>query len=113
MEERRAAFAANKKYYVIRTAVFAACFVAFLIVALVFADRIVRTQDNLPIILTAVFGGLAFLTLLADIYFVCKLAYAIGLCRANENLSSTEDGARLEELEQAVRVYKMFLAESL
>lgn len=109
--ERRGAFAANRRYYVVRTAIFAVVFVAFLIACLVCADFIVRTKSITPVVLTAVFGGIAFLALLIDIFFICKLAAAIGLCRANEMLSSTEDGARLEVLDREIYALRAFLAE--
>ncbi len=97
-EKRRAAFAANRKYYLVRFGGLLGAFVLALIGIFVSASYIVRTTTIVPVVLTAVFGGVALLFLALTIVCSRKLLVAHRLCAENEKLSSTEEGARLEEL---------------
>lgn len=110
-EERRQAFADNKKYYVLRLLIFLGIFAAFIIATAVSANYIVRTLSNVPVILTAVFGGLALISFVVDLIFFLKFLGANKLCRMNEKLSSTEEGKRLEELREKLECLRLVLED--
>ena len=99
-EERRAPFAQNRRYYLARFLVFLAAFAVFAVGIAVSASFLLRTQSPVPTILTAVFGVLTFLALVGLLVFTRKLVVAVRLCRDNERLSSTGEGARLQALEE-------------
>ena len=98
LKERREAFADNLKYYRRRLLIFVWVFAACVIGLSVSATYILRTQSVLPVVFTAIFGVFAFAALAVSIFFLRKVFVASQLCSANERLSSTEDGARLERL---------------
>lgn len=111
-EERRAAFAANRKYYLVRFSAFFALAVLFVIGIAVSASFLLRTQSNVPVILIGVFGGLTFLSLVAAVVFARKLFVATRLCGANEKLASTESGARLEYLRERIHAIDLVLGNA-
>ena len=96
--KRREAFTANRRYYKLRLCVFLALAVAFAIGAAISAGFIYRTQTVYPVVFTAVFAGLAVIAVCVAIFFSRGLIVASRLCRENERLSSTEEGARLAYL---------------
>ncbi len=93
--ERREAFSRNKSYYLLRFGIFLALTVLCIVGIAVSASYLLRTTSSLPVVFTAVFGALTFVFLAVFIVFARKLIVAQRLCRANERLGSTEDGARL------------------
>lgn len=96
---RREAFAANKKHYIIRTCTALFLVAAFAIATAIAADNILKTQDSVvPLVLTIVFGVLTFFSVTVLAVSGAKLVGANRLCKENEKLSSTKDGARLSEL---------------
>lgn len=99
-EERREAFAANKKHYVICTCIALALTVAFAIATAISADNILRVQDSVvPVALTIVFGVVTFAAVTLLAVYCAKLVGAVRLCRENEKPNATKDGARLLFLE--------------
>ena len=82
-EKRRAAFAANRKYYLVRFGGLLGAFVLALIGIFVSASYIVRTTTIVPVVLTAVFGGVALLFLALTIVCSRKLLVAHRLCAEN------------------------------
>lgn len=111
-QERREAFAANRKYYLLRFSVFFVLAVLFAIGIAVSASFILRTQTNIPLILIGVFGGLCLVALAVAFVFARKLFVASRLCGANEKLSSTESGARLEFLQKRLTAIDLVLGIS-
>ncbi len=109
--ERKELFRANRNYYLWRTLLCVAVFFGFLIGVAVCANNITRTMENTPIILTAVFGGLALLALCVTLFFGRKLLVALRLCRANQRLSSTKEGAILLGLEENLACIHLVLGE--
>lgn len=109
--ERRDAFSRNRNYYLIRFTIFATAMFVFLIALVVSASFIVRTKTNVPIILTAVFGGLSLISAIVMVAFSRKLYVAQRLVSENEKLSSTEEGARLYELEEKLETLNLLLGE--
>ena len=95
---RRESFRANRNFYLVRFCVLFVLFGIMLVGAGVSAHYITRSREMLPVILAIVFGALALLFTALWIVYVRKLLVAQRLCRANEKLSSTEEGARLKEL---------------
>lgn len=110
-EERRAAFAANRKYYLLRFSVFFALAALFAIGVGVSASFLLRTLTDVPIILVGVFAGLCLVSLAVAVVFARKLYVASRLCSANEKLSSTESGARLEFLRDRLAALGRILGE--
>ncbi len=105
--ERRTAFAANRKYYLIRFAAFLLAAAAMAVGIIVSASFILRTKSNTPVILAGVFGGLTFIALCVSLFFAHKLYVAARFCRENERLASTETGARIAFLRE--RLYALGL----
>lgn len=109
-EERRAPFLANRKYYLVRFCVAVLAFALTAIGAGIAASFLYTTKNSaVPIALTASFGGLALIAFVLIAVFARKLLVAHRLCCANEKLSATEDGARLQEIENRLRVLDLVL----
>ena len=108
-EERRGPFAENKKYYLVRFLAVLAAFAVFAIGIAVSSSFLLRTQSSVPTILTITFGVLTFAAFVVLIFFARKLLVAARLCRDNERLSSTEEGAQLEELEERLACLALVL----
>ena len=109
--ERREAFRNNRKYYLVRFGVVFAVMLAMLIGCAVSAGYIVRTQSITPIVLTGAFGGCSLIVFGVLVIFARKLFVASRLCRENERLSATEDGARLAHLRARLSVLKSILGK--
>lgn len=109
--ERRAAFRANKKYYAVRVCAMLGGVLLFLIALAVSASYITTTLSVLPVALTGAFGGVAFLFLCAMLVFVRRYVIASKLCLANEELASTEEGARLKVLRDKLYCLALILGE--
>lgn len=79
-----------------------------LVLTIVFALRITTRSDGLFVYLTAVAGILFAVCFIAFGAFTNKLVNALRMNRANEDLSSTEEGERLLELRAYKAVYEHF-----
>lgn len=101
-ETRRAPFIANRNYYRLRFFISAVLTVLFAVGISVSASFLLRTQSDLPTILMIVFSALTLISLALFLFFSRKLVVATRLCKANERLASTEEGERLEQLEDAL-----------
>ncbi len=110
-KERRSAFIANRNYYRWRLLVFGAIFCAFVIAMSICGAQIVHVRVNTPVYLAIAFGALALLDLIPLIFLSRKFVVAQRLVKENETLSSTEDGARLEELETALETLALYLED--
>lgn len=108
-DERREAFARNRNYYLVRFLIFAALVIVGGIGAAVSSGWIYRTQQITPFVLIGVFGIVAFAALIASFVYARKLLVAWRLCRENEKLSSTEEGARLAELKEELACLDLIL----
>lgn len=106
---RRDAFLGNRNYYLLRVCILAGGFLLFLVAAAVSAFFIVRTRTNIPVILTASFGGVSLLFALVATVYLRGLVVAQRLVRENEKLSSTDEGARLSEIESRLFCLKQIL----
>lgn len=106
---RRSVFEDNRSYYRKCVWIWLAIAVLFAVGAGVSALFIVRTMSYLPVILTSVFGGLCFLSLIVTLVFCHKLYVAAKFCRDNEKLSSTEDGKRLAYLQNRLKCLDLVL----
>lgn len=94
--ERRGPFLANKNYYRLRLWISLGALALCLIGLCVSASFILRVQSPVPVALTGVFAVLAFAALAVTVIFARFTLVAVRLCRANERLSSTEEGRALE-----------------
>lgn len=103
IEFRRGYFRDNKRYYLVRFGIVFAIFALFLIACGISASFIYATRSVAPIVLVGTFGGLAFVMLVFVVLYARKLVVAHRLCRANEDRSSTEKGARLVYLDEKLR----------
>ena len=110
-ETRRQAFLDNRKYYSLRLLIFLGLLVAFGIGTAVSGAYIVRTLQNWPVILTSVLGGLTLISFIVALVFLVKFAGANKLCRVNDKLSSTDEGARLVELREKLACLKLILED--
>ena len=110
--ERREAFRANRKYYLVRFCIVLAVMALMIIGCAVSAGYIVRTQTNVPIVLTAAFGGCALIVFLVLMIFARKLFVANRLCARNERLSATEEGEKLVQLRTKLYVLGIILKET-
>lgn len=110
-KKRREVFEQNRSYYLLRFCIFLGIAVLFAIAAGVSSYFIVRTQSVVPIVLTAVFGGVCFLALVVVIAFSRKLYEACRYCSANEKLSSTEEGQRLAVLQEKMECLDLVLKD--
>ncbi len=102
-KKRRDVFGQNRRYYLLRFAIFLGITLLFAIAAGVSSYFIVRTQSIAPVVLTIVFGALCVLALAVMIVFSRKLYEACRYCSANEKLSSTEEGKRLAFLQERLQ----------
>lgn len=107
--ERRESFHANRNYYGIRLAILSVCLLGMIVGCIVSAFFIARTKVSTPIVLSAAFGALAAVLLVLWLVCLRKLLVAQRLCRENERLSSTEEGARLQTLEEALKSLALLL----
>lgn len=108
---RRKSFLKNRDYYLLRSLIFMGAFLVFLVGALLSVYFIPRTRESLPIILAIAFGAAALFSLLVGIVFLRGLYGALRLCRDNEKLSSTEDGAKLKRLRERLACLALIFGE--
>lgn len=80
----------------------------FLILTVVFATMITTRKDGLFVYLTAVAGVLFAGFFVAFGVFTNKFVNALRINRANEDLSSTEDGEKLLKLRAYIELYESF-----
>ena len=109
--ERREAFRANRKYYLVRFCIVFAVMALMIVGCAVSASYIVRTQTIIPIVLAASFGGCALIVFFVLMIFARKLFVANRLCARNERLSATEAGERLVYLRTKLYVLNIILKE--
>ncbi len=110
--ERRSAFIANRNYYRWRLLVFVAIFCAFVVAMSICGSQIVHVRENTPAYLTIAFGALALLDLIPIVILSRKFVVAQRLVSENEKLSSTEEGAKLEELEEDLEILSLYLDDT-
>lgn len=109
MEFRRGYFRDNRNYFLVRFGIFFGLFALCLVGAGISASFIYSTRGITPIVLIACFGGAALVMLAVAIVFARKLVVANRLCRENEKLSATEDGARLAYLQDRLHCLDLVL----
>ena len=83
--------------------------IAALIVAIVFGTKILSTPDGRYIAPTVVGAALFVVFLIVFGVMTNKLLNALRINRANEKLSSTEEGKRLVRIREAKELYTRFL----
>ena len=108
-EARRGALNDNKHYYLVRTAAFGIAAVLLLALTGVFSAFLLRTQGIWPVVGMAVSGGLAFVCLIFLVVCLRGLVFALRLSADNERNAGTEDGRRLQALEDEEYCLKLIL----
>ncbi len=84
-------------------------FLVSLILTVVFGLSNFTVKDDSYILPTIIAGSVAFVSFIVFGVFTNKYINACRIYRANEKLSSTDDGARLEELEAYKWLYQQFI----
>lgn len=110
MESRRDAFRKNRNYYLVRFLTALAVLLCMGIACGVAASFIIRTRGLAAPVCTAVFGGVAAAAFAVTVVFARGLVSAQRLVHDNEELSATEDGARLQALEARIRAADLALS---
>ena len=108
-EARRGALDANKRYYLVRTAAFGIAAVLLLALVAIFSAFLLRTRGSWPVVGMAVSGGLAFVCLIFLVVYLRGLVFALRLSADNERNAGTEDGRRLQALEDEEYCLKLIL----
>ena len=84
-------------------------FLVSLVLAIVFGLSNFTVKDDSYILPTIIAGVVAVLSFIVFGVFTNKFINACRIYRANERLSSTDEGARLEELEAFKSLYQQFI----
>lgn len=111
MQQRREAFGAHRRYMRTRFLICLAAVLLFAVGCAIAASYIVRVQGAVALVLTIVFGAIALIALGVMLFFARKLFVAGRLCKANEKLSSTPDGAALSALEHKLSALSLIFGD--
>ena len=82
---------------------------ALLILTIVFGLKNFTTRENTYVVPTIVLGAIFFIAFIATVLCANKWLNALRMNRANEKLSSTADGAKLEKLRSYKELYAALL----
>lgn len=108
-ERRRAILKPRRKRSGLHFAIAAIPFLAALILTVVFGLKNFTVRDDSFILPTMIAGGVTVLTFIVFGVFTNKFINACRICRANERVSATDDGARLEEIAEYKDLYSNFI----
>ena len=106
---RRAVLKPRRTKCAIGFLVSAVPFLASLILTIVFGLSNFTVKDDSYILPTIIAGSVAFVSFIVFGVFTNKYINACRIYRTNERLSSTDEGARLEELEAYTSLYQQFI----
>ena len=106
---RREAIAERIKKSGLRTGIAWLPTLAFLTVAIVLGLKIFSVQENTFVIPTVICGVAFFMSLIISVLFTNVLINDLRIRRTNERLSSTDEGARLEEIREYKDLYGALL----
>jgi hypothetical protein len=107
--DRRVRFLAQRKKALTKFLIFAVPFVVFLALAIGFACVITARENGLFVIMTAVWGGLAVVTLVGTVIFSRGLVDAQRKVNLNEKDSSTKLGRELLAVEDEISMLERIL----
>ena len=108
---RRAILSARLKKSAIAFGICSVIGLTLLILTAVFGSQILSTKENVHLIPTIICGVAFFFALIAFVVATNKFLNDLRMRAANEKLSSTEDGQRLEEIREYKELYACFLTE--
>lgn len=108
-ERRREILKPRRLHSAIAFAVSAIPFIAALIVTIVLGLKNFTVKDNSYILPTAISGGVSFLLFIVFGVFTNRFINACRIYNANERISATDDGARLEEIAEYKDLYSKFI----
>ena len=80
--------------------------VALLVLAIVFGGKMFSTPDNTYVLPTILLGVAFFVSFIVFMVFTNKWLNVLRIRRANEKLTATEDGARLQTLRDYKTIYE-------
>ncbi|MBQ8428233.1 MAG: hypothetical protein IJX18_03160 [Clostridia bacterium] len=106
---RRGVLQESRKKTGIAFAVSATVAVATLVLAIYFGLMNFRVSDTRYMVPTILCVALFAVAFIAFVLFTNKFVNACRICRANERLSSTEEGARVEQLREYKELYEYLL----
>lgn len=108
-ERRRAILKPRKKKSLIAFAVSAIPFLVALALTIVFGLKNFTVRENSFILPTIIAGAVSVVTFIVFGVFTNRFINACRMCRENERVSATDDGARLEEIAEYKDLYSKFL----
>ena len=110
---RREILSEQRKKKGIHFAIATLPFLVGFILTLVFAFKIPTTPDNRYVPITVIFGVVTLLAFFVATSFANKFLNACRIYGKNERLSSTEEGARLEEIRAYKELYECLLSQPI
>ena len=110
---RRAVLKDRLKKTALHTAIAGLPLVACLVLAIVFAIKIPTVKDDRFILPTIICGAASFLFFIVFLIVSNKMFNVLRIRRANERISSTEEGQRLVEIRALKAIYKGFLLTNM
>ena len=108
-ERRRAILKPRRAKSALFFALSAIPFIAAVIVTIVLGLKNFSVKDDSFILPTAIAGGVSLLLFVVFGVFTNKFINACRIYRANERISATDDGARLEEIAEYKDLYLKFM----
>ena len=108
---RRAILAERLKKSAIAFGICLVVGITLLILTVVFGSQILSTKENVHLVPTIICGVAFFFALIAFVVATNKFLNDLRMRAANEKLSSTEEGQRLEEIREYKELYACFLIE--
>ena len=108
---RREAIAGRLKKSGLRAGIAAIPSIALLIATLVLGLKIFSVKENTFVLPTIICAVAFFMTLIVSVMLTNVFINDLRIRRTNERLSSTDDGARVEELREYMELYRALLGE--
>ncbi len=108
---RREAIAERLKKSGLRAGIAALPTLALLVVTLVLGLKIFSVKENTFVLPTIICAVAFFMTLIVSVMLTNVFINDLRIRRTNERLSSTDDGARVEELREYMELYNALIGE--
>ncbi len=109
-DRRRSLLKTRRKNWAIPFAVGCVVTVALIVALIIFGMKNFTVSDDRYVLPTIVLGVVFVVEFIAFGVVTNKFVNACRICSANERLSATEDGARVEALRQQMEIYEYLLA---
>ncbi len=109
-DRRRSLLKTRRKNWAIPFAVGCVVTVALIVALIIFGMKNFTVSDDRYVLPTIILGVVFVVEFIAFGVVTNKFVNACRICSANERLSATEDGARVEALRQQMEIYEYLLA---